>query len=259
MQEWNRYEATKYAFLDFIGRKPASTGAGGEPVNRNEIVLKKDMGYVDRLIGWAGRHPYLSAAGLLTIFLGGGMALGQLYKSKDSDGTAATAAITADAPTPTVAAANGNAVEMAYEFTPGIEIIGSDTYKEYIEAQLEELDKTPNFRIRGMTARQYTEKYLDYLYEAVPGTLENCPKEAFGKKATECLAINFSEASMLLHVARHADQFSGELRDKFKNKTIYEYEKDAVTIQVDWVAERLNLTETKKNELFESLMKKYKP
>lgn len=60
----------------------------GEPVNRKEIVLKKDMGYVDNLIVWIGKHPYLSAAGLIVTFLGGGMALGQLYKSKDSDRTA---------------------------------------------------------------------------------------------------------------------------------------------------------------------------
>jgi hypothetical protein len=69
------------------------------------------MGYVDRLIGWAGMHPYLSAAGLLITFLGGGMALGQLYKSKDSDGTAA--AITIDshtlAPTPALTVAAKNA------------------------------------------------------------------------------------------------------------------------------------------------------
>jgi hypothetical protein len=72
------------------------------------------MGFVDKLIGWAGKHPYLSAAGLLITFLGVGMALGQLYKSKDSDGTAAVSVISADFPTqtlaptpaPTVAAAN---------------------------------------------------------------------------------------------------------------------------------------------------------
>jgi hypothetical protein len=61
------------------------------------------MGYVDRLIGWAGRHPYLSVAGLIITFLGGGMALGQLYKSKDSNGTAAVSVIFADSPTHTLA------------------------------------------------------------------------------------------------------------------------------------------------------------
>ncbi len=43
----------------------------GEPVNRNEIVLKEEMGYVDKLIGWIGRHPYLSALGLIGLFAGG--------------------------------------------------------------------------------------------------------------------------------------------------------------------------------------------
>ncbi len=70
------------------------------------------MGYVDRLISWAGRHPYLSAAGIIITLTGVGMAVGQLYKSKDSE-NGASAVIAADTlqtltqtPAPTVAAAN---------------------------------------------------------------------------------------------------------------------------------------------------------
>lgn len=101
----------------------------GEPINRIEIVLKKEMGYVDRLIGWAGRHPYLSAVCLLVIFLGGGIAVGQLYKSKDSDGTTASAAITIDSlaptPAPTVVA-NASAKETAVpDYYDEVEVNGT--------------------------------------------------------------------------------------------------------------------------------------
>ncbi len=124
---------------------------------RNEIVLKEDMGYVDNLIAWAGKHPYLSAAGVIITLVGGGMALGQLYKSKDSEGTAASAAITIDSPTlapppaPTVAT-NGSAVkEQKFdyydeEFKIGIMIEGSPTDKKNVSNLLEYFkERTPDF------------------------------------------------------------------------------------------------------------------
>lgn len=68
MRRWNRYEATKYAFLGFIGRRPAPTGAGGGIVKRGEIVLKEEMGYVDKFISWIGRHKKLTATGIIGLF-----------------------------------------------------------------------------------------------------------------------------------------------------------------------------------------------
>lgn len=87
----------------------------GEPVKKKKIVLKEDMGYVDNLIVWIGKHPYMSAAGLILTFLGGAAAYGQLYKNKDSEKNAATAVIAADSlaptPAPTVTPVNGSAVK----------------------------------------------------------------------------------------------------------------------------------------------------
>lgn len=133
----------------------------GEPINRNEIVLNKEMGYVDKLIGWARRHPYLSAAGLITILLGGGLALGQLYKSRNSDGTAAVSVISADsptlalaqtpAPTPVQTVANATAKEHIFdyydeEFKIGIMIEGSPTDKKNVSNLLKYFkERTPDF------------------------------------------------------------------------------------------------------------------
>lgn len=41
--------------------KPKPAGAEGEVVMRKEIVLKEEMGYVDKIVKFAGEHPYLSA------------------------------------------------------------------------------------------------------------------------------------------------------------------------------------------------------
>ncbi len=146
--------------------------------------------------------------------------------------------------------------EAFHQFTNGIEVIGSDSYKQKIQERLEELDTTPNFKIRDMTARQYTEKYLDYLYEAVPGTKESCPSEAIGKKATECLSEDMASASNLLHVARHMEQ-NYELEDIFKDKPSYELEKDAVKFESEWFAAKNNWSEEQRVYWFENTMKQY--
>lgn len=146
-----------------------------------------------------------------------------------------------------------------YQFTPDIEVHGSNSYKQKVQEKLKDLDTTPNFKIRGMTARQYVEKYMDYLYEAVPGTRENCPPEAIGKQATVCLDEKSIDASTLLHVTRHIDQEIGELKEDFKNKKTYEYEKDAVDIQSKWLAARNNMSEEQRQNWFDNAMKYYDP
>lgn len=80
----------------------------------------------------------MSVACVIITLVGGGMAVGQLYKSKDSDVTAVSVAITADShtlaptPAPTVAAENGssNNTEKPVKYTlkyNGINITGNST------------------------------------------------------------------------------------------------------------------------------------
>jgi len=147
--------------------------------------------------------------------------------------------------------------EKPFQFTPDINIVGSDSYKQKINERLKELDAMPNFKIRGMTARQYTEKYLEYLYEALPGTTEACPPEAIGIKSVDCLSENMADSSNLLHVARHNDQAYGELSKQFEGKGSYPREEDAVRLQSEWVAARFNFTEEEKQKWFEVVMKEY--
>lgn len=61
-----------------------------ESFKKKEIVLNDGMGYVYGLISWVRRHPYLSATGVIITLLIGGIAFGQLTKSKDSNGIAAS-------------------------------------------------------------------------------------------------------------------------------------------------------------------------
>ncbi len=94
------------------------------------------MGYFDKIILWIGKHPYLSIAGMLTIFIGGGMALGQLYKSKDSD---APVAIDKDTPAANASAAAAPQVtETPYSYDahagnpdPSIPFINGSRDKEW--------------------------------------------------------------------------------------------------------------------------------
>ncbi len=148
-------------------------------------------------------------------------------------------------------------MEKLYVFTPDIRVHGSDEYNTWIKSQLDELGKTPDFKIENMTARQYTEKYLDDLYEALPGTRENCPREAIGKQAKSCLSKSMSNAGNLLHVARHIDQEVGDLRQDFENKHTYLMEVDAVDVQSKWMAARYNWTEEKRQEWFNRVMNQY--
>jgi len=163
------------------------------------------------------------------------------------------------APTPAPTPANASVTEMPqnYQFAPGIEVVGSDEYKARLESQLEILDTTPSFSIEGMTARQYVEKYLDYLYESLPGTREGCPEEAIGKTGVTCFSIGTIEASTLLHQARHVDQAYGELSNQFNGKPSYPREEDAVKFQAEWVAVKHNFTEERKQEWINGAMKEY--
>lgn len=52
-----------------IGKKP--TTDVGEPVKKQEVVYKPKMGYIDQFLGWVGKHPKLSAGGLIAVFVGG--------------------------------------------------------------------------------------------------------------------------------------------------------------------------------------------
>lgn len=53
-----------------LGRKANSTE--GEVVKKREIVLDEGMGFYDKLIISIGKHPYMSAAGILLVLFGGG-------------------------------------------------------------------------------------------------------------------------------------------------------------------------------------------
>lgn len=132
------------AFFGFIGKKPVPAGAGGEVVKRKEIVLKEEMGYVDKIIDFIGRHKKaLAAAGL--VLLVGGVA----YASSDTAKKTVDknyekgskfvkekyANAFAPAPAVVVPAANESAVatpqvaETPYLMYDGIKVIGDEQFQ----------------------------------------------------------------------------------------------------------------------------------
>lgn len=52
-----------FGFFEKSKSNPA--GAGGEVVERKEIVLKEEIEYVDKLIGWVDKHKKLTAAAII--------------------------------------------------------------------------------------------------------------------------------------------------------------------------------------------------
>lgn len=256
MQEWSRYEATKYAFLDFIGMKPAPTGAGGGIVKIGEIVLKHDMGYVDKLIGWIGRHPYLSALGLIGLFAGGvAYASSDTVKKtvdknyeKGSKFVKEKYASLGAAPAVVVPAVNKSAVPTAtpYQFKPGIEIFGSDEYKQKIQSALDE--------IKRINITEYNEVmlYIDSLYQ-------NPLKagESYGKGG-DYLPENELIPSNIIHIKEHIKQTLEPLRIYYENKSGWYMELDAVKKQVDWEAEAYNYTDERKLQQIKNYMGSYK-
>jgi hypothetical protein len=174
MRRWNRYEATKYAFFDFIGRKPAPTGAGGGIVKRGEIVLKDEMGYVDKFIGWIGRHKKLTAAGIIGLFGLGLYATNDTVKDKTDK--AVGAALFGGAP----AVIDNLAANVTAAATPqvkqprnDIKVIFGTTDDKYVTPQmirvatyLNESQKVPNENIRILNSSEFTyENFLKTVKE----------------------------------------------------------------------------------------------
>ncbi len=239
------------AIFNLFGERPLPEG--GEPVKRKEITLDEEKGYVDKFLLWAGKHPVLTAGGLLAIFFGGGAALGQLYKSKDSEKTAAipaAAIITADSPQPPLSATptvNESAVK-EHQFSPDIEFHGSEVYKQKMQKALEE--------IKRVDPKEYDEVML-YLEVVRSGSDDTVGK---GVVTIPEEALDFHGPAVLVHEKRHVLQGLSPLKSQFEGKSGWYDELDAVEAQVEFDAKlhnRVGGDEWKRNRI-KNIIKLYK-
>ncbi|VVB93304.1 Uncharacterised protein [uncultured archaeon] len=299
--------------------KPRSTE--GEGVKRKEITLDKEMGYVNRLLGWAGEHKRAVGLGMIGLLFGG-VAANEYRNNKkfaddvDSGIAKAKAMIFGSAPVvvmdppvnPLPAAANDSKIaanasvtkplseEEAYylilnsdpekirkelrkkgynythQFTPDAKVFGNtsfhkefrknwsaynQTYEEEWQNALNELKKTPDFRVGGMPVYDFVTMYLDEMHEGPEGSGPD------GLHKPGIIYFPNVEPSTLIHLAIHESGLDTKYADTVSNKNKdsarwkYKREEFATHVQIDWRAIKFKWTPEVKEQKFKNAMTTY--
>lgn len=150
-----------------------------------------------------------------------------------------------------------------HQFTPDLKVFGSPEFVKNVQDSLDELNKTPDFRINNRTAYEYASYWSEEIHEGeYGGVLRINGTEYWGRRegyppGIHMIPITHIDASNLIHLARHTEQSQRE-RALWINKSNCEYELDAIKKGEDWRTARYNLTEEQKEQNIKALISSYK-